>query len=73
MPRPRHQQISLADTPYYHIVSRCVRDDKRGAIDPNTLPILKRLNLGPERWCERATAFEETYLDYREPRRRSVA
>lgn len=25
MPRPREQQISLADTPYYHIVSRCVR------------------------------------------------
>ncbi|MFC4260058.1 transposase [Marinobacter lacisalsi] len=25
MPRPREQQISLADTPYYHVVSRCVR------------------------------------------------
>lgn len=25
MPRPREQQVSLADTPYYHIVSRCVR------------------------------------------------
>jgi|GEM_PF-1140778 len=25
MPRPRHQQVSLADTPYYHIISRCVR------------------------------------------------
>lgn len=25
MPKPRHQQISVADTPYYHLVSRCVR------------------------------------------------
>ncbi|TBR41385.1 transposase [Marinomonas agarivorans] len=25
MPTPRRQQISLADTPYYHCVSRCVR------------------------------------------------
>ncbi len=25
MPRPRRQQISLSDTPYYHCVSRCVR------------------------------------------------
>ncbi len=25
MTRPRKDQISLSDTPYYHIVSRCVR------------------------------------------------
>ena len=25
MPTPRNQQISLADTPYYHCISRCVR------------------------------------------------
>lgn len=25
MPRPRKEQISLSHTPYYHIVSRCVR------------------------------------------------
>ncbi len=25
MPRPREQQNSLADTPYYHVVSLCVR------------------------------------------------
>jgi REP element-mobilizing transposase RayT len=25
MPKPRYQQISVAETPYYHLVSRCVR------------------------------------------------
>ena len=25
MPRPREQLIVVSDTPYYHIVSRCVR------------------------------------------------
>ncbi len=25
MPKPRKQQISVAETPYYHLVSRCVR------------------------------------------------
>lgn len=51
---------------------RITRDDKRGAIDPTALSILERLELDPERWYERATAFEETYLDYRQPRRRAA-
>ena len=25
MPRPRAEQVSVADTPYYHVISRCVR------------------------------------------------
>jgi REP element-mobilizing transposase RayT len=25
MPRPRTEQISVVDTPFYHVISRCVR------------------------------------------------
>lgn len=25
MPKPRKQQIALSETPYYHLISRCVR------------------------------------------------
>jgi len=51
---------------------RIAREDKRGAIEENMLPILKRLNLDPDRWCERATQFETTYNDYRCHRRRAA-
>jgi len=51
---------------------RITRKGKRGAIAPNLLPILARLNLDPDRWCERATAFEATYGDYRKERRRAA-
>ena len=52
---------------------RISRSDKRGAIDESALPILERLNLDPERWCHRATAFEDGYQDYRNPGRRRRA
>ncbi|MFW0778497.1 MAG: hypothetical protein ACN2B6_12350, partial [Rickettsiales bacterium] len=52
---------------------RISRSDKRGAIDEKALPILERLNLDPERWCRRATAFEDSYQDYRNPGRRRQA
>ena len=48
---------------------RISRNDKRGAIDDKALPILERLSLDPERWCHRATAFEDSYQDYRNPER----
>jgi hypothetical protein len=47
---------------------RITRKGKRGAIATNLLPILARLNLDPDRWCERAIAFEATYGDYRKER-----
>ncbi|MFC4260035.1 transposase [Marinobacter lacisalsi] len=36
MPRPREQQISLSDTPYYHVVSRCVRRTFLCGVDDQT-------------------------------------
>ncbi len=36
MTRPRKDQISLSDTPYYHIVSRCVRRTFLCGLDPLT-------------------------------------
>ncbi|WP_417520827.1 hypothetical protein [Marinobacter sp.] len=48
---------------------RISRNDKRGAIDDEALPILERLSLDPERWCQRATAFEDSYQDYQNPER----
>ena len=52
---------------------RISRNDKRGAIEEKALPILERLNLDPGRWCHRATAFEDSYQDYRAPAGRRQA
>jgi hypothetical protein len=88
MPKPRTQQVSVSDIrkgfqrgilfgfeDYLTLVDctgRIAREDKRGTIEENMLPILKRLNLDPDRWCERATQFETTYNDYRCHRRRAA-
>ena len=36
MTRPRKNQISIADTPYYHVLSRCVRRTFLCGLDPQT-------------------------------------
>jgi len=44
MPKPRCSQVSLASTPYYHCVSRCVPKTLRGAGSPQSLFMRQRLN-----------------------------
>ena len=36
MARPRSQLVSISDTPYYHVISRCVRRSYLCGIDPLT-------------------------------------
>jgi hypothetical protein len=43
------------------VTGRAIRDDKRGHIDNNFPPILKRLNIDTETWLFIATTFEESF------------
>jgi len=63
----QHDYLALVDE-----TGRITRKGKRGAISPNVLPILERLNLNPERWCERAIAFEANHHHYRKEHRRAA-
>ena len=45
MPIPRKEQISLSDTPYYHIVSRCVRRTFLCGFDKETQQSFEHLRL----------------------------
>lgn len=58
-PMPRGIHFNLID--YIQLVDwtgRCVRKDKRGAIDGDIPPALARLNISAEHWIELATNFE---------------
>ncbi|BFM48211.1 transposase [Marinomonas sp. THO17] len=41
------------------LTGRIVREDKRGSIDINLMPILKRLNISHQNWLTIATKFEQ--------------
>ena len=48
-------QIPYSYHDYLHLVDwtgRVLREDKRGAIDNNLPPILVRLGIDPQYWCE---------------------
>ena len=56
--------ILFTESDYLALVDstgRCVREDKRGAIDAALPPILARLGLGHSIWLENATQFERLY------------
>ena len=61
-PMPPGLHFSLLD--YLELVDwsgRAIRDDKRGAIDESTPPILQRLNISSEHWLELCTNFESRF------------
>ena len=53
MPQPRSRQISLSDTPFYHCVSRCVRQSFLCGFDSN----LQRSYEHRRSWVEQRLLF----------------
>jgi hypothetical protein len=45
------------------LTGRVIRDDKRGHIDSNIPPILKRLGIEAKNWMELTTKFEANFKD----------
>lgn len=43
------------------LTGRIMREDKRGCIDKNHLPILERLNISPENWLKLTTQFTRVF------------
>ncbi|MBQ4853043.1 transposase, partial [Pseudoalteromonas sp. MMG012] len=43
------------------LTGRCMRTDKRGAINPINSPILDRLNIAPENWLKLTTQFTKVF------------
>lgn len=43
------------------LTGRIMREDKRGCIDNNHLPILERLNISPENWLKLTTQFTRVF------------
>lgn len=53
------------------MTGRIVCEDKRGAIPGHTPPILDKLQLDIDTWCENATSFEAPYPQRFKPRRKT--
>ena len=61
-PMPKGLIFNLVD--YIELVDwtgRIIRDDKRGAIDTSTPPILQRLDISTDHWIELSTEFESRF------------
>jgi len=43
------------------LTGRCIREDKRGHIEHNNLPILERLNIAPDNWLKLTTQFTKVF------------
>lgn len=59
-----HFGLAYNLTDYIELVDwtgRIIRDDKRGAINANTPPILQRLDISTVHWIELSTKFESRF------------
>ena len=62
--KDKNDGIPFTPKDYVELVEatgRVIREDKRGHIDNNVPPILKRLNIDTETWLFIATTFEESF------------
>ncbi len=62
LPFSLHDYLRLVDW-----TGRIIREDKRGAIDHHTLPILERLAVDPQQWLKESTQFERLYQKQKRP------
>ena len=63
---PLSYGIPYSQQDYFALVDwtgRVIRSDKRGAIDDNLPPILKRLGIESESWIESVTQFQKHFFD----------
>ncbi|MEW7978760.1 MAG: hypothetical protein G8D28_01145 [gamma proteobacterium symbiont of Phacoides pectinatus] len=56
LPFRLHDYLTLVDW-----TGRCLREDKRGAIDQSLPPILERLHIEAPEWMEMTNGFEERF------------
>ncbi|AJQ94195.1 transposase [Gynuella sunshinyii] len=58
LPFTREDYFDLIDT-----TGRCLRDDKRGAIHPDTEKLISRLGIDPNQWLKHVQSYGRSYGD----------
>ncbi|WP_428240244.1 hypothetical protein, partial [Gynuella sp.] len=58
LPFTREDYFELIDT-----TGRCLRQDKRGAINPDTEKLISRLGIDPNQWLKHVQSYGRSYGD----------